>query len=269
MKIGFIGGGNMAQAIIGGLLQQGQIPTEIGVVEIQPAQRERLAALGVQTFESIGDAFSICEVVVLAVKPQQLREVARMLAPHLRNTLVVSIAAGVRSSDLQRWLDGHSRIVRTMPNTPALVGRGLTALHAMPGLGPADRERSDRLLSAVGTTLWVEDEQRLDAVTAVSGSGPAYVFLFLEALQRAAETLGFESDEARRLALETCSGACLLAERGGEPFERLRAQVTSKGGTTERAIAVLESAGVAASIVEAIQAAEARARELGDLLGQD
>jgi len=208
-------------------------------------------------------------VLVLAVKPQQMRAAASAAAPHLGDALVVSIAAGIRLADLARWMGGRKRLVRAMPNTPALVHAGITGLHAGADVGPDDRQAAEDLLAAVGATLWFEREGDLDAVTAVSGSGPAYVFYAIEALERAARELGLAEGAARSLALWTFVGATKLAiERGEEPA-KLRAQVTSKGGTTERALEVLEAAGVADRFVEAVKAACERSRELGEALGKD
>ena len=196
-----------------------------------------------------------------------MRAVARELATLLKRQVVLTIAAGIRLSDLSRWLLGYRRLVRAMPNTPALIGAGIAALYALPGADSEGRARAAGVLDAVGGTLWCEREDELDAVTAVSGSGPAYVFYFLEALDQAARELGFAPAEARRLALATFSGAIRLAEQSDSEPAALRAQVTSKGGTTERAIAALDDARVRAAIVAAVKAAAERAGELGDQLG--
>jgi pyrroline-5-carboxylate reductase len=206
---------------------------------------------------------------VLAVKPQQLREAAQALRPLLGRQLVITIAAGVRIRDLSRWLGGYPRIVRVMPNTPALAGAGISGLYAGGAVSAAGRAAAQRILGAVGATLWVGAEDDLDAVTAVSGSGPAYVYYFIEALERAARELGLAASAARRLALETFSGALRLAAHSGEPPATLRDRVTSKGGTTERALASMEAERVQDAIVRAVKAAAARSRELGDELGTD
>jgi pyrroline-5-carboxylate reductase len=203
------------------------------------------------------------------VKPQHTREVAGALGPLAGSALVLTIAAGIRVRDLSRWLGGHGRIVRAMPNTPALALAGMTGLYAGPEVRAEDRERADSIMSAAGSTLWVEDESRIDAVTAISGSGPAYVFYFIESLEEAAAQLGFDAGGARHLALETFRGAVKLAAESAEPVATLRARVTSKGGTTERALALLDEHGVRASIVAAAHAAAERSRELGEALGQD
>ena len=183
--------------------------------------------------------------------------------------LVISIAAGVRLNDLSRWLGGHTCLVRVMPNTPAMIRRGIAGLFAHPGVGEAECKKAEVILNAVGETMWCDREEQLDAITAVSGSGPAYVFYFLEALIEAGRDLGFSPDQARRLAYATAGGAVALAEQSTEPPAALRMQVTSKGGTTEAALAVLEQRAVKAAFIVAIRAAEARAVELGDVLGRD
>ena len=270
MQITFIGGGNMAQALIGGLIADGTGPECLRVVEPVAAQRELLRErFGVESDIRIDALVPGSEVVVLAVKPQQMRVVCSGLAPVLSGQLVISIAAGLRGADLSRWLGGHGRIVRCMPNTPALIGAGLTGMTAMPGLDHADREIADALLSAVGQTLWVEDESMLDAVTAISGSGPAYVFYFMEAMHTAALGMGFDDEQARTLTLATFSGAARLAADSPEPASVLRERVTSKGGTTAAALAVMAARGVDRHIVEALSAARARSVELGDELGRD
>jgi pyrroline-5-carboxylate reductase len=270
MKIAFIGGGNMARAIIGGLVAKGIRAADITVVEIDGAARLRLIAeFGVAAVEAPGPALAAAGMVVFAVKPQQMREAAGAAAAHLADPLVVTIAAGIRLADLARWVGGRKRLVRAMPNTPALVHAGITGLYAPAGVGADDRQAAEDLLAAVGSTLWFEREDDLDAVTAVSGSGPAYVFYAIEALEQAARELGLAAGAARSLALWTFVGATKLAiERDEEPA-KLRAQVTSKGGTTERALEVLEEGAVKQRFVDAVKAACARSRELGDAFGKD
>ncbi|MEW6313029.1 MAG: pyrroline-5-carboxylate reductase [Pseudomonadota bacterium] len=270
MNIAFIGGGNMASAMISGLLQKGIAAACIRVAELAADSRERLARdYGVATHAEIATACAGCDVIVLAVKPQQLRAVTNEIVPLLKEQLVVSIAAGVRCADLSRWLGGHARIVRAMPNTPALVQAGMSGLYAMSAVTSEERMQAEELLSACGATLWLLHEEMLDVVTAVSGSGPAYVFYFIEALTQAAIELGLTPDAARTLSLQTFLGAATLASRSGEDAATLRARVTSKGGTTERAIAELDAAHVKMLIVRAVHAAAQRARELGDQLGKD
>ena len=266
----FIGGGNMASAIIGGLLRKRWPCRAIQVVEVAQAARARLArAFKVRVRATLDAGAADSDCIVLAVKPQQLREVARALQPLLARQLVITIAAGVRVRDLSRWLGGYLRIVRVMPNTPALALAGISGLYANRAVNAAGRAAAQRILGAVGATLWVEREDDLDAITAVSGSGPAYVYYFVEALERAARELGLAADAAHRLALETFLGALRLAAQSGEPPETLRGKVTSKGGTTERALASMEADRVKDAIVRAVKAAAERSRELGDELGKD
>lgn len=270
MNVTFVGGGNMASAMIGGLLKNGWPSTSIAVVEVAAATREQLqAALKVKAAPAISAETADATCIVIAVKPQQVRGVALELAPLLREQLVITIAAGIRLPDLSRWLGGYSRIVRAMPNTPALALAGVAGLCAGRDTGPKDRALAERVLGAVGTTVWLDREEDLDAVTAVSGSGPAYVFYFIEALEESARELGLDDDIARKLALETFAGALKLAREGGEHPSALRARVTSKGGTTERAVLALDTHGVKAAIARAVRAAAERSRELGEELGRD
>lgn len=270
MNITFIGGGNMATAMIGGLLQQGWQAAAIRVVEIDAGARARIGReLGVATDADAAAGIAGADCVVLAIKPQQMRTAAQALRAALTSQLIITIAAGIRCDDLSRWLGGYPRIVRVMPNTPALVLSGISGLYAMPAVAAADRARAESVLNAVGRTLWLEREEQMDAVTAVSGSGPAYVFYFIEALQQAAAELGFGAEQARRLALDTFTGAVKMAAHSSEDAATLRARVTSRGGTTERALAILESDAVKQTVIRAVKAAAARSRELGDELGTD
>jgi pyrroline-5-carboxylate reductase len=272
MKIAFIGGGNMASALVAGLAGKVAAGADIHVVDPNADALARLhGQYGVSTAGTVDDGVAQADVVVLAVKPQQMREVAAALAPRLkaRAPLVLSIAAGIRAADLARWLGGYGAIVRCMPNTPALVGKGITGMVATAGVLPSQREAADRILRAVGQTVWLEDEAQIDPVTAVSGSGPAYVFFFIEALQQAAAELGLSAEQGRALALATFEGAAQLAVNSDEPVTLLRERVTSKGGTTYAAITAMEAAGVKQAIVAAVKAAAARGRELGDELGRD
>ncbi len=267
-KISFIGGGNMAAAIIGGLVASGMQPTDIEVVEINADARAQLAArFGVVTHTDMSQA-RLHAMIVLAVKPQTLPQVAAALAPRLAGHLVVSIAAGVRVADLARWLGGHDRIVRAMPNTPALVQAGITGLFAPAAVNQDARSQAEAVLRAVGGVVWVQDEPQLDAVTAVSGSGPAYVFFCIESLEAAALAQGLAPASARQLALQTFFGAAKLALESGEDPVVLRQRVTSKGGTTERGVAALEAAGLKPAFAQAVQAASRRSAELGDELGR-
>ena len=207
---------------------------------------------------------------MLAVKPQHMRDAARALAPHVEHVpAILTIAAGIRSADLSRWLGGYRRIVRAMPNTPALIGAGISGVYAAPAVDAIARDAVATILSAAGELVWCAREDDLDAVTGVSGSGPAYVFYFLEALEQAARDLGMAPADARRLAYTTFDGAIKLAQRSDADPATLRAQVTSKGGTTERALATLEARGVKASFIDAVKDAAARAQQLGDEFGKD
>jgi pyrroline-5-carboxylate reductase len=270
MRITFIGGGNMATALIAGLAGKLTTAENIHVVDPNPEALERVhGAYGVSTATAIDEQVAAGEVVVLAVKPQQMREVAALLRPHLSRQLVISIAAGIRGADLSRWLGGYGAIVRCMPNTPALIGQGITGMVAMAGATEQQREAADSILRAVGKTVWLDDESLIDPVTAVSGSGPAYVFYFLESMQQAAVEMGLSAGQGKELALATFLGAAQLAAQSDDPLEVLRQKVTSKGGTTHAAITSMEQAGVKAAIIEAMKAAAARGRELGDELGRD
>ena len=271
MRIAFIGGGNMARAIIGGLLaKQAAQAAEMLVVEPDASARLRLLAeYGVKAIEEPNADLAHAHVIVLAVKPQNMREAAERLAKVAGDALFITIAAGIRIGDLSRWLGGRTRIVRTMPNTPAMVHAGITGLHAAANVSEADRGHAERLLGAVGATVWFENEGDLDAVVAVSGSGPAYVFYAIEALEEAAKAMGLPDGASRSLALWTFVGATKLAIERGEDPGTLRAQVTSKGGTTEAALKVLEAAGVKKHFVDAVKAARDRSIELGDALGKD
>ncbi len=269
MKISFIGGGNMARAIISGLLAQGCPPEDIMVVELDHDRRAGLKEdFGVHVSGEL-PAAAPADVIVLAIKPQQLRDVAIFLGSLLTTQLVVSIAAGVRCSDLSRWLGDYGAVVRVMPNTPAQIQAGVSALYAAPGASAEQRQQAGILLGAVGTCVWLEDEAQMDAVTAISGSGPAYVFYFLEAMQQAGAELGLHPGQARVLAMQTFLGAAKLALNSEHDFATLRAQVTSKGGTTEQAILSMETNQVKACIMRAIHAAAHRSAELGDQLGKD
>ena len=271
MRVVFIGGGNMGRALAGGMIAQGRVPSTIDVVEISPEARERMQRdLGVRTFADPTSAgLEDATIIVIAVKPQSMRETARALAPQLSTPLIISIAAGIRLDDLSRWLNGYQRLVRAMPNTPALIRKGITGLYAHPSVTDQARAAAQEILGAVGDTIWCDREEQIDAITAVSGSGPAYVFYFLEAMIAGAESLGLSSENARRLAYATASGAIELAAQTSDSPSGLRAQVTSKGGTTEAALAILEAREVKAALIDAIAGADARARELGRLLGSD
>jgi len=270
MKITFIGGGNMAIALISGLYRQGFAAAAIQVVEPFAEARNSLAdRFGVRCTANVDAAALDCHVLVLAVKPQQMQEALAPLVGKLNAQLVVSIAAGLRLADISRWLGGHHHVVRTMPNTPALIGAGITGLYADASVDREGRETAEKILSAVGRTFWIEDETMMDAVTAVSGSGPAYVFYFIEAIEAAAGGLGFDAETARTLAIETVLGAAKLAASSSEPVALLRERVTSKGGTTAAALASFDADDIRGAVGRGVAAANSRGRELGDILGQD
>jgi pyrroline-5-carboxylate reductase len=270
MKITFLGGGNMASALIGGLLNHGFPAAEVAVIEIGAESRSRIEhTYGVRCYAEPDATALYCDALVLAVKPQQMREACASIRKHLKQQLVISIAAGLRLADLSRWLGDYARLVRAMPNTPALIGSGMTGLFAMAGVSEAERLGAERVLQAVGNTVWVSEEAQIDGITAISGSGPAYVFLFIEALQQAATVLGFTPKQARLLAVETVLGAAKLAAQSEEPAAVLRERVTSKGGTTEAALRAMAEHGFKEAIISGALAANARGAELGDLLGKD
>jgi pyrroline-5-carboxylate reductase len=270
IKISFIGGGNMAAALIGGLAGKLTAAANIHVVDVSAEALQRLQSqFGISTASQMDATLSQSEVIVLAVKPQQMREVVIQLKPYVKSQLILSIAAGIRAADLSRWLGGHEAIVRTMPNTPALVGLGMTGMAAMKGVSPQQREQADAVMRAVGKTMWLDEEAQLDALTAISGSGPAYVFYFIEAMQQAAKEMGLTEAQGTGLAIETFRGASQLAANAQEPVSVLRERVTSKGGTTYAALASMEQDGVKAAISRAAKAAAQRGRELGDEFGKD
>lgn len=267
-RIAFVGGGNMAAALIGGLVARGANAASLAAIDPSQTQRTSLATrFGVTVHPAPSPAALDAEVVVLAVKPQQLREAVASVAPHLKTPLLLSVAAGVRAADLSRWLGGYGRIVRTMPNTPALVGLGATGLAALAGVTPADRALAEAIMGAVGETVWVEDESKLDAVTALSGSGPAYVFCFIESMIEGGLALGLDAEQARRLAVQTVLGAAQLAASTSEPPSVLRERVTSKGGTTAAALAVMAERGLPALVADAMAAACSRSEALGREFG--
>jgi pyrroline-5-carboxylate reductase len=267
-RIAFIGGGNMASAIIGGLIQQGLPAAQVVVVEPFAEARARLKQqFGIGAEEHAGPQLASAGLVVWAVKPQTFKDAAAPVRAHAAAALHLSVAAGIRSDSIAAWL-GTERIVRSMPNTPALVGKGMTALFARAGVGATDKKRVEQVIATTGEFLWVDEERQLDAVTALSGSGPAYVFYFLEAMTQAGAEMGLSADQARRLAVGTFAGASELARASEEPLQVLRERVTSKGGTTYAALTSLEGDGVKAAFVKALHAACKRAEELGDEFGK-
>ena len=271
-QIVFIGGGNMARSLVGGLIADGYPADRIRVTDPSADQRRALAErFGVDTTDDNEAAVSDADVVVLAVKPQLLREVAQPLAPAVgaRGPLVVSIAAGVRERDLRRWLSYEGPVVRCMPNTPALLQSGVSALYPNEHVSGDQRDAAESIMRAVGTVIWLDDEAHMDTVTAVSGGGPAYFFLFIESLEAAATARGMPADQARLLAIETALGAARMALESDDDPATLRANVTSRGGTTAEALGVFEREGLKDMVDRAIGAAAGRAAELGDQLGAE
>ncbi len=266
LRTGFVGAGNMGQALIAGLTHAGIAAADIGIAEpdIDRARtlQEQFPGLALYTPSELAEQ---ARTLVLAVKPQILPRLAPALAAAVTDArpLVISVAAGTSTGQLAGWLGPETRIIRAMPNTPALVGAGIAGLFANDHATPADRQTADQLLGAVGTTVWIEHEDQMHAVTATSGSGPAYVFLLIEAMAEAAERLGLDAGTARQLSLATVSGAGQLATQSEETAAQLRTRVTSPGGTTERAVAVLQDGGFMELLSEAMKAAAARSRELG------
>ena len=264
----FIGGGNMASAIIGGLIRQGMRPDQFTVVEpFADTAAKLLKDFGINALPAAGPELARADLVVWAVKPQVFSEAAAPVMPHTRNALHLSVAAGIRTDSIGRWV-GTDRVVRCMPNTPALVGQGITGLFACPSVTPADQTLVEQVIATTGQFIWVQQESQLDAVTALSGSGPAYVFYFLEAMTEAGVGMGLSAKQAYQLAVATFSGASGLAAASTESPEVLRQRVTSKGGTTYAALTAMEVAGIKPAFVKAMQMAEQRARELGDEFGK-
>ncbi len=269
-KIGFIGGGNMAASLIGGLISDGFAAENIMVSDPTPQRRDELTAqFGVATTGDNTELASSVDVVVLAVKPQVMHQVCTGIADATQEStpLFLSIAAGIRAIDIDRWLGENCAIVRSMPNTPSLLKSGATALYANPQVSKAQHELAEGIMRAVGLTLWVDNETELDAVTALSGSGPAYFFLLIEMLQQSGTALGLPEQSARLLALQTAFGAARMALESADDPAELRRRVTSPGGTTERAIAILEQGGIRELFDEALSGARDRAVELADQLG--
>jgi pyrroline-5-carboxylate reductase len=270
MRIAFIGGGHMTTALVGGLLRHGAHVDSVRVADPVPLQLERLAyEFGVRGSTDNREAVADADLVVLAVKPQDMAPAARGIAPDLaaRRRVVVSVAAGIRLADLDRWLGDGIPIVRAMPNRPALIGAGITALYAGAGITTDDRAAVEKLMSAAGGTVWVEEESQMDAATAISGSGPAYFFLLIEALEAAGIEIGLPHETARRLAAETARGAGRMAAESGLEPATLREQVTSRGGTTAAALEVLEAGGMRDIVRRAVDAAARRSAELATQSG--
>jgi len=269
--ISFIGGGNMARSLIGGLIARGRAPSELIVADPVPAQLQSLSSsYGVRTTPDNEHAAREADVVVLAVKPQELRRVVLGLRPALENrrVLLISVAAGIRARDIERWAGGIP-VVRCMPNRPALQGCGMTGLFATSSVSDEHRALAAEILSAVGAVLWLDEEQHMDAVTAISGSGPAYFFLLIEMLEEAGVALGLPRQTSRKLAVETAYGSGLMAREAPETPQVLREQVTSKGGTTEAALAHLEAHQIRSIFSAAVAAAARRSAELAEEFGKD
>ena len=265
--IAFIGGGNMASAIIGGLLNSGRGAGSVIVVEPFEAQRAKLRAdFAVDALAAADASLARADLIVWAVKPQLFKAAALPCAPHVSGALQLSVMAGIRSDAIVR-ATGTQRVVRAMPNTPALIGQGIAGLYAREGVTAPERTQIEAVLAPTGRTLWVAREADLDSVTALSGSGPAYVFYFVEAMVQAAQDMGLTAEQGKQLALATFAGATALAQASTESPGVLRERVTSKGGTTHAALLALEAGGVKAAFIKALKAAQQRARELGDEFG--
>ena len=269
MRICFLGGGNMANALVGGLVAKGFAAASLSVIEISDAAREKIARHGVHVSTAPDSAAAKADVLVLAVKPQDAKAALASVAAPVHGKLLLSIAAGVRLAALSRWLGGHKRIVRCMPNTPALIGAGIAGLFAASEVNDADRKTAEIVLGAVGQTVWVPEERLLDEVTAVSASGPAYVFWLIEQLAAFAERSGIARADAMKLAKHCVLGSAQLAARSDESPAQLRKNVTSKGGTTEAALKVFENEQLAERFARALAAATRRGGELGEELGRD
>lgn len=269
--IGFIGAGNMARSLASGLLNNGWERNRIILSDPDASQRDAMqSVLGVKVFTDNSSVAAQADILVLAVKPQVLHEVVTALAPAVqrKKPLIVSIAAGVRIQDIDRWLGGGFAIVRVMPNTAALIGSGASGLYANERVSESMRDLAESILRAVGLAVWLKDERLMDVVTALSGSGPAYFFLVMEALEQAAIASGLDPKQARLLTLETAFGAAKMALEGHEEPAQLRGRVTSPGGTTERAVKILEEGGIRPLFNKAMQGAIARAQEIADMFGK-
>ena len=265
--IAFIGGGNMASAIMGGLLKHGLPATQIQVIEPFEEQRIKIQRqFGVAAHAEPGSYLTSATLVVWAVKPQSFHEAALQTRLHVQTALQLSVAAGIRSDSIAQWL-GTERVVRSMPNTPALISQGMTALFARSAATTEDKAAVERVIKTTGDYLWLENEAQLDAVTALSGSGPAYVFYFIESMIDAGVEMGLSRDQARQLAIATFYGSSALAKAADEPPEILRARVTSKGGTTHAAITCMDQERIKPLFIQAMHAAKQRAVELGDAFG--
>jgi pyrroline-5-carboxylate reductase len=270
LKIGFIGGGNMASALIGGLIKQGAQAKNMFVADPFDQTRQRLESdlsiICAASVDKLAPQIENCDVLLMAVKPQQFKEAASELALVLKSLankpLCLSVAAGIKTADMIKWL-GHQRIIRAMPNTPALIGEGMTGLFADTHISAADQSLASSICEAVGKIVWVDSEKQMDDITAISGSGPAYVFAFLESLEKAAIAQGLSQEQARLLAIQTLQGAAKLAAQSLESPATLRERVTSKGGTTHAALTVLEQESWAQIMMKAVAAASQRSEAMG------
>jgi pyrroline-5-carboxylate reductase len=266
--IAFIGGGNMASAMISGLHKQGFPVSQIDVIEPFAEAQERLQShFGIAARPTADASLNRATIVIWAVKPQSFKEATQQVRTHTRDALHISVAAGIRSDSMVQWL-GNERIIRTMPNTPALIGKGMTGLFARPAVSESDRQHGERIVSGMGRFLWLESEGQLDAVTAISGSGPAYVFYFIEAMTTAGAEMGLTHEQAYQLAVATFIGAGELAQSSHEPPEVLRQRVTSKGGTTHAAISSMDESHIKELFGKALHAAQRRAIEMGNEFGE-
>ena len=269
--VGFIGAGNMARSLAGGLLKNGWSQAQVTLADPDSAQREAIQTfLGVNALADNNTVATRADILVLAIKPQIFADVAKRLAATVqkKKPLVISVAAGIRIEDIDRWLGGNLPVVRAMPNTAALIGSGASGMYANARVNQVMRNQAESILRAVGVTVWLDDEYLMDVVTALSGSGPAYFFLVMEVLEQAAIESGLDSKQARLLTLETAFGAAKMALEGHEEPLQLRHRVTSPGGTTEQAVKVLEEGGIRHLFKSAIQAAVERAREIADMFGK-
>jgi pyrroline-5-carboxylate reductase len=266
--IAIIGAGNMGSCLIHGLIQNGHPANKISASDSTEEKLSGLASIGIQTTTDNLQAINHADVIIFAIKPQSFHAIARELAAYIQQhkPLILSIAAGIRESSIQTWLNGDIPIVRAMPNTPALIGCGATALYANRHVSEEQHDEAESILRSVGIVIWLEDENQMDAVTALSGSGPAYFFLMMEALQQSAEKLGLTQETARLLTLQTALGAARMAIESGKPLEELRQNVTSKGGTTEKAVSVLEDNQLRAIYHKALTAAKERSEELAEMM---
>lgn len=271
-KITFIGGGNMTRSLVGGLIADGFEPHHIHVSDPEPLCLQALTDLyPVHTYSSNTKAAQDCTILILAVKPQQLQAVVKQLSPHWNSkALLLSIAAGIRLDDISRWLaHDNAAIVRVMPNTPSLVQAGASALCANNTVSTQQHELAESILRSVGLTVWIDNEEQMDAVTALSGSGPAYFFLVMEAMESAAKEIGLPAETARLLCLQTAFGAAKMALESDESTATLRERVTSPGGTTERALHELEDGGLRSLFENALVSAALRSREMAQQLGEN